>query len=315
MGTDEHVAALRRRPGGLYTARTVRRSPSVFPLAGILPLLAVACTGVAGEGDAAPDADVPTRVSATLFVEQVFDGAQHPAQVGARFLRIAGVRDEALPELVGVPAAPVALGCTERGARALDGMDPSQAEVRLLDVGPIDVASAQTTRMTPRRFPDLWNVVSGSFYGAEGDAASGSYRFTGVGAVAANVGSFDVQGVAPDVPSQVRVGDVALPLQAGGTFTLPRHGGLTVRWQRAAASDEADRVTVVFEGASTVVCAARDEGAVDIDPATMDGVREILRRGGSVSVHRLRSRGFTAQGIDAGALVFDLSVRGRVRGE
>ncbi len=286
----------------------------MIALAGLVTLSAMACTGVAGEG-APADADVPTRVSATLFVEQVFDGAQHPAQVGARFLRIAGVRDEALPELVGVPAVPAALGCTERGARALDGMDPSQAEVRLLDVGPIDVASAQATRMTPRRFPDLWNVVSGSFYGAESEGAAGVYHFNGAGSLAASVGAFDVQGAAPEVPSAVRVGDVALPLSAGSTFTLPRHGGLTVRWQRPAGGDEADRVTVVFEGASTVVCAARDEGSVDIDAATMDGVRELLRRGGSVSVHRLRSRAFTAQGVDVGALVFDLSVRGRVRGE
>lgn len=313
-GTSPSAVSLRRDSAENYTARIVCRAVSKLLCLGLLPGFAVACTGVVPDGESVA-AEQRTRVSATLFVERVFDGVEHPTQVGARFLRISGVRDEALPELVGVPAVPVAEGCTERGARALEGMDPARAEVRLLDVGPIDVTGAQPVRMVPRRFPDLWNVVSGSFYGAESDESVGVVRFSGVGAVVANIGGFDVQGSAPEVPSEVRLGDVSLPLPSGGTYLLPRAGGLTVRWQRPAVTDDGDWVTVVFEGTSAVVCAARDVGTAELDASAVDRVRELLRRGGSVSVHRLRSRAFFAQGIDTGALVYDLSVRSRARGE
>lgn len=271
---------------------------------------AAACTGSVPGDEGAPDAEGPPRVSGVLFVERAQDGATASAQVGARFLRVTGVSDEALPDLAGVPAVPTGVGCVERGAPLRDA-DPSRAEVRLLDVGPIEVrAEDRVLRMSPRRFPDLWNVVSGSLYGMESDLPAGTWRFSGAGDVASGVGPFDVQAQRPEVLSGVRLGDASLPVDGDGRVALPRRGGLAVRWSRGADGD--DRIAVVFEGAGSVVCGARDEGAFDIDAATMDRVRELLRAGGVVSVHRLRTRAFTTTGIDHGTLVFDLSTRARV---
>lgn len=276
---------------------------------GIL-VTAAACTGSVPGDENAPDAEGPPRVSGVLFVERAQDGATASAQVGARFLRVTGVNDDALPDLAGVPAVPTGVGCVERGA-PLRVADPSRAEVRLLDVGPIEVhAEDRVLRMAPRRFPDLWNVVSGSLYGMEADLPSGTWRFTGSGDMASGVGAFDVQAQCPEAPAGVRLGDVTLPLEADGRVALPRRGGLSVRWSRGGDVD--DRIAVVFEGAGSVVCGARDEGAFDIDAATMDRVRELLHAGGSVSVHRLRTRPFMTTGIDHGALVFDLSMRAHV---
>ncbi|MBL8604515.1 MAG: hypothetical protein JNK72_21490 [Myxococcales bacterium] len=283
-----------------------------------------ACTG-GGYDPSAPDggedvgqAAASARVSGVLFVEQGEGGREGAAVgVGARFVRVSGLRDEALPDLVGTPMWPLprvapgaAVRCVERGvdARAVE----RGAEVRLLDVGPIDlVAGERALRMNPRRFPDLWNVVSGVLYGVDSALPMGVWRFTSPGNPAVGVGAFDVSGASPEPLAAVTLND--LPLQGGAeaTVQLPRRGGLALRWQRSPRAEEGDLVTVAFEGAGQMVCAARDEGALDLDAATLDRARELLREGGAVSVHRLRARPFVAPGVDTATLVFDLALRAR----
>ncbi|MBI5514781.1 MAG: hypothetical protein HY909_13480 [Deltaproteobacteria bacterium] len=296
---------------------------------GVAVLLSLAaCTGAAYDGGGVTDADAPSgppRVTGVLFVERVQtlphgDVGTDAVQVGARFLRVVGVGEEALPDLVGMPRMPRALGChvdAPQGAPLLDPAEATVSEVRLLDVGALEVRSGERALMlSPRRFPDLWSVVSGVTYGADGALPLGRLRFSAAGDRASGVGPFEVEAQAPEPLSGVTVGELALPAPEGAALELPRRGRLSVRWARpttAQPDPERDRVAIVFEGAGVVVCGARDEGVFDVDAATTERLRELLRGGGSVRVHRLRTRAFTAPGLDAGALVFDLSVAGRVR--
>ncbi len=277
-----------------------------------LAVTAAACTGSGYEPEA--EGEAPARVTGMLFVERVEGGSTPGVQVGARFLRIVGVADEALPDLVGTPSLPRVGACVERATSSHSvAPDPLRAEVTLLDVGPIHVqAGGRELAMNPRRFPDLWNVVSGVLYNTEADLPLGDWRFTAQGANSTGVGGFDVSAQAPEGLVNVRVGETALPLGAGLVMSLNRRASLPIRWQRGAGDD---RVAIVFEGNGTLACGARDEGAFDLDAATYERAREILRNGGTVSVHRLRSRAFNTQGLDAATLVFDLSVRGRAKVE
>jgi hypothetical protein len=271
-----------------------------------LGALGVACTG--GGPDVALDADVSSRSEGILFVERISDSGGSRVHVGGRFYRSQGVRPESLRELVGAPPSGAISGCTERSVMG-DGIDATQAEVQLLDVGAIDArAEAVVARMAPHRLPDLWNVVSGVVYGLEGELPAGAWQFSNPGDPATQRGAFDVTGAPPEPLSDVRLGDDALPLASGRAIALPRRGGLSLRWARGAA---ADRVAVVFEGAGTLSCGARDDGTLDLDALQVDRVRELLRQGGTVSVHRLRVVPFVMSGIDRATLVFDQVVRAR----
>ena len=281
----------------------LRRSSWLVTLLGAL---GVGCTG-AGP-DAVLDADVTSRSEGIVFVERVNDGGGARVHVGGRFFRSQGVRAEALPELVGAPPSAVGGGCVERGAMG-EGLDSTQAEVQLLDVGAIDArAEALTARMSPHRLPDLWNVVSGVVYGLDGELPPGAWQFSSTGDSTTQRGAFDVSGAPPEPMADLRFGDDALPLAVGSAVALPRRGGLSLRWSRGASTD---RVAVVFEGAGTLSCSARDDGAFDLEAPHADRVRELLRQGGTVSIHRLRVIPFTMSGIDRASLVFDQVVRVR----
>ncbi len=281
-----------------------------FSIVGVA-VLAAACTGSGYEPQA--EADAPTHSTGMLFVERI-EGASAPGvQVGARFLRITGVRDEALPDLVGIPAVPQVGVCVEHGVTSpAAAPDSLRAEVRLLDVGTIRVDSeGRELSLQPRRFPDLWNVVSGVLYNAESDMPLGTWRFRATGADDSGIGGFEVSSRAPDPLANVHVNDALLPLAADASLALDRRA-TAIRWQRGDADD---RVAIVFEGNGSLVCGARDEGAYDLDAASTERAREIVRGGGTVTVHRMRTRPFAMQGLDAASLVFDLALRARVRAE
>lgn len=281
----------------------LRRSSCLFA---VLGALGVGCTG-AGP-DAVLDADVSSRTQGIVFVERVDDGGGARVHVGGRFFRSQGVRAESLAALVGAPPSTATGGCTERGAMG-EGLDSTQAEVQLLDVGAIDArADALVARMSPHRLPDLWNVVSGVVYGLDGELPTGAWQFSGAGDPTTLRGAFDVSGAPPEPMAELRIGDDTLPLGPGAAVTLPRRGGLSLRWTRGASTD---RVAVVFEGAGTLSCSARDDGAFDLDAAQVDRVRELLRQGGTLAVHRLRVIPFVMSGIDRASLIFDQVVRVR----
>ena len=275
-------------------------------LVSLFAAIGVGCTGAGPE--VALDADIAAHSEGIVFVERVSDGSGARVHVGGRFFRSQGVRVESLPELVGAPPSAAVTGCTERASMG-EGADPTQAEVQLLDVGAIDArAEALVARMAPHRLPDLWNVVSGVVYGLDGDLPAGAWQFTGAGDPVTQRGAFDVSGAPPDPIANLRLGDDALPLPSGQAVVLPRRGGLSLRWARGASSD---RVAVVFEGAGTLSCGARDDGTFDLDGHQGDRVRELLRQGGTISVHRLRVIPFAMAGISRASLVFDQVVRVR----
>lgn len=304
---DGHVAL--QRGGSLYSALNTERSVRPLALTILGVMTAAACTGSGYEPQA--EGDAPARATGMLFVERVEGGGSPGVQVGARFLRMVGVSDEALPDLVGTPVVPPAGRCIERGTAGDAAPDPLRAEVRLLDVGTIRVqAEGAQLSMDPRRFPDLWNVVSGVLYGAEADLPLGTWRFTAQGAQGLGIGAFDVSAQAPETLAQVRVGEASLPTTGNLALTLARRGVLPIRWLRTVSDD---RISVVFEGNGMMACGARDEGSLDLDGAMADRAREIIGTGGTISVHRMRSRPFSTQGLDAATLVFDLSVRARAR--
>lgn len=271
-------------------------------------LFAAACTGTAYDG--VVDAEGPARTEALLLVE----GGQAPevsaVQVGARFFSVTGFSDDALPELVGTPRLPRENACEER---ALPGHS-SGGEVRLLDVGAVDVrAGFVDARMSPRRFPDLWNVVSGVLYGMEGNFAAGTWRFSAPGSTSSGIGAFEVSADAPEAIRDVMLNDRPTGMGPGTVLALPRSGPLALRWSRGTNAE--DRVAISFEGATTIVCGARDEGALDIDAGWMDRIREIARGDAQVAVRRIRVRAFSAPGTDRARLVFDIGTRARLRVE
>lgn len=281
-----------------------------LPILGAM-ISAAACTGAGYEN--LPDGDAPARVSGMLFIERSQGGTSTGVQVGARFVRFVGVADEALPDLVGMPAVPRMGACVSRGVTAAEALDPLRSEVRLLDVGPIEVhVGARSVQLQPRRFPDLWNVVSGTLYGAEADLPAGEWRFAAGGASAAGVGGFEVAGQAPEIPMGVHVGATALPLGALQTLPIRAAGAIQVRWEAARGDD---RIAIRFEGDGSLVCGASDVGAFELDAASSERAREVLRAGGTVSIHRVRAVPFSARGLDAATLVFDHSVRARARVE
>ena len=279
----------------------------------LLPVLvcltAAACTGTAYEGSV--DAEGPARTEALLLVERGQSPELGAVQVGARFFSVSGFSDDALPELVGTPRLPRENVCEER---ALPG-HVTGGEVRLLDVGVVDVrAGAQEARLAPRRFPDLWNVVSGVLYGTEGPFPAGAWRFSAPGSASSGFGGFEVSAVSPEPIRDVVVNERPMPLGNGAALTLPRSGALSLRWMRG--TDPSDRVAVVFEGATTSIeCGARDEGALDVDGAWSERIREIARGDAQVSVRRVRVKPFTVPGADRARLVFDIGTRAALRVE
>lgn len=274
----------------------------------LLCLTAAACTGTAYDGSV--DAEGPARTEALLLVEDGQASGAGVVQVGARFFSVVGFSDDALPELVGTPRLPRENACEER---ALPGHVTS-GEVRLLDVGAVEVrVGGQETRMAPRRFPDLWNVVSGVLYGTEGAFPGGVWRFSAPGSAASGIGGFEVSALSPDAIREVSLNERPVAMGPGAVISLPRSGPLSLRWARG--SDPGDRVAIVFEGATTIVCGARDEGALDIDAGWMDRIRELSRGDAEVAVRRVRVKPITVPGADRARLVFDIGTRAQLRVE
>lgn len=280
---------------------------------------AAACATLPAGDPAASSAPAvdPVHSAAVLFVERraAPPGSSVQSHVGARFVQYTGVSYDALPDLLGVPSMPSSRvgGCIERGDAALDG---ARAEVRLLDVGTLDVrAGDRSLRLEPRRFPDLWNVVSGVIYSSDGELPASAWRFSAAGTPGTNglsrVHPFEVEAPAPDDLATVTIAEQGVG--EGSSVALPRRG-FGVRWQRG---DHDDAVSVVFEqssgdGSSRVVCTAHDEGSLDIEGLWAERINEMAVRGGAtVTVHRLRARPFALAGVEQAQVLFDLVFRAR----
>lgn len=280
-------------------------------------MLLVGACAVGPQGELVTDPALNTqRTSALLVVERSSaSGSPRNAQVGARFVQFTGVAPSALPELLGTPSIPNGVGCTEQSARSAE--PGARAEVRLLDVGPLEVRSdGESLALEPRRLPDLFRVVSGVVYAAEGDLSGSRWQFRAAGNGTARIPAFEVEAQAPE--SLTGLSMASQPITATSIARLPRTP-FSLRWTRGEASDY---VVARFESSpdatqagdtdldrpSAIVCVARDDaGALDLDGTWADRVARTASAGRLV-IHRVRVRPFALSGVDDAAVVFDSSV-------
>jgi hypothetical protein len=244
--------------------------------------------------------------------------------VSAKFMRLSASADLDLAErVVGSRLDLPAVGecrSMRSGTLALPESDSAAlaalGSIELVDGGDVTVrAGGATMPLGTRAFPDVGDLVSGVFYTSP-DAASElpagtTYTLEGTGTSAIERFSLDVE--APAVPEDVRVGDVAL---TDGAMIEP--GSPTVvRWRTPDAPrvqvgdrDDVVLVDVSSKSGALVRCAFKDSGEATL-PASM--FRAVAPGAmATLAVHRLRQRMFSAPGLDAGEVRFDLAVLGRI---
>ena len=291
-----------------YTLR-VRRAPALLTVAAGI----AACANTQNSVDIADSQVDPTHSTAVVFVERQAGGASgDTAHIGARFVQFSGLPADALPDLLGTPHVPGATtGCAERAEATLDA-EATHAEARLLDVGTIDVrVGEQALQLEPRRFPDLWNVVSGVIYATVGELTGDSWHFSAPGNAASRMAGFDLDARAPEGLAGLSVADQAFA--PGAAISIPRHA-FSVRWARG---DQDDGFIVTFEPggatdqASVIACAAHDDGSLEVDANWAERIAGLSGSGTVITAHRVRARSFTHAQSDSAVVVFDLSVRGR----
>jgi hypothetical protein len=280
-------------------------------------MLLVGACAVGPQGELATDPALNAQRSSALLVVERSSSSGSPmnAQVGARFVQFTGVAPNALPDLLGTPSIPNTVGCSEQAARSTE--PTARAEVRLLDVGALEVRSdGQTLALEPRRLPDLFRVVSGVVYAAEGEISGSRWQFRAAGNSTARIPAFEVEAQAPETLSGLSL--AAQPLSGANAVRLPRTP-FSLRWTRG---DSNDYVVAHFEGSpdtaqdsnqpSAIVCSSRDDsGAIDIDANWAERIARVAAAG-RVVIHRVRVRPFALSGVDDAAVVFDSSFTARL---
>jgi len=289
----------------------------------------VFCVGCVGAGDrenspiavgaGAPSVQAgPGRSSAILFVERRFtEPTDVPVHVGARFVAFSGMSESALPDLLGTPLVQGdATGCAYRSDAVAETVN-TNAEARLLDVGVLEVrAGNQALELEPKRFPDIWHVVSGVIYAADEDIPGETWRFVAGGNPASRVGAFEVEARSPEPLSNLVLADQGY----GPSFTvqIPRRA-FFLRWTRG---NHEDTVSITFESSNLsgergtpITCSAKDDGLLMIDSVWADRIVDLAGNASEIQtiVRRQRSLPFTIPQVDSATLVFDWSVRGTAR--
>ncbi len=189
--------------------------------------------------------------------------------------------------------------------------------MRLLDVGSLEVRSdGQTLALEPRRLPDLFRVVSGVVYAAEGELSGARWQFRAAGNGSARIPAFEVEAQAPDALASLSLAEQSL--SANSIARLPR-AAFALRWSRGDANDY---VVAHFEASASaaadtdlpnaIVCSARDDsGALEIDAHWAERIANVAGAGRLV-IHRVRVRPFALSGVDDAAVVFDSSTTVRL---
>jgi hypothetical protein len=262
-----------------------------------------------------------TTEAIVLVERSAAEGGIVQTNVSAKFMRLSSGADPDLAERVvggswlDLPAPGECMFVAPFGAAeepALSGL----GSIELLDVGDLTIqAGSKAVPLAARAFPDLGALVSGVFYTSR-DARSdlpAPARYVLESTGSGSLDRFTIEAEAPAAPEDVRVGDVSF---AEGVV-LEEGVGAVVRWragQTEARKSEADVVYVDLTTASGtgIRCSYSDTGEGAI-PASFVGGKAwgALPATATISVHRVRQGSFTAGGIDAGELRFDLSVVGR----
>jgi hypothetical protein len=275
----------------------------------------VGCSTASPEGDDVADANSGMTEGVVLVERASSADGTVQTNVSAKFMRLSAPVDVDLAErVVGARLDLPALGTCRVDAAAREKVGnnsrPVLGPIELLDVGDVSlVTGASRLALGARAFPDVGELVSGMFYTAP-DAATelpwaDTYTLQGTGS--ALVEHFAIQVEAPPPPSEVRIG--GLPLNSAVVDTrFPT----AVDWDGQPRGDQVVVDIGVPSGAS-VHCAFKDSGKAILPSLAVIGSRlGPLPSAGSIRVHRLRQRTFTAVGLDAAELRFDLSVTGHV---
>jgi len=296
------------------------------------PQLALfALFGLAVGGCSAPVVDDPVSATgstteAIVLVERsAAEGGIVQTNVSAKFMRLSSGADPDLAErVVGgswleLPAPGECMIVAPFGTAeepSLSGL----GSIELLDVGDLTIqAGSKAMPLAARAFPDVGALVSGVFYTSR-DARSDlpvPARYVLESNGSGTLERFAIEAEAPAAPEDVRIGEV--PLADGAGLELEEGVGAVVSWRAGqtlakASKTEVDVVYVDLTTASGtgVRCSYNDTGEGAI-PASFVGGKAWgpLPAAATISVHRVRQGTFTASGIDAGDLRFDLSVVGR----
>ncbi len=283
---------------------------------------AAACSASVGSdtGESSEDVGVTrglVRIERSTTLEP--DGAR--AYALARFANVSSANPDRVLELLQLTDALPDVGqCYEADAEsqpALSGL----GRVELLEAGDVTIAAAdRATLLAPRAFPTVKDLVSGVVYSTRDQAAdplpaAASYRVTSSGS--ALLPPLDITADAPLSPSGVRMD--GLSLVEAGAVDLNR--SVQVAWEPGDDLDPEYRDLIVFEltdGVSTLLCGFDDlAGHGTVPQSVLQNSTLALQDGrssdASVALHRVRSVGFTSDGLDEGEIRFDFEVRTRLR--
>jgi hypothetical protein len=256
-----------------------------------------------------------------VIVERTVAGeSAAQTSVSAKFMRLSTPADPELAErVVGAKLDLPAIGTCRRTAvesKAASRALGSIGAIELIDVGDVSLRTGgSVTTLAARAFPDVGDLVSGMFYTSR-DAASdlpaaATYTLETTGS--AQIDRFSVETDAPAAPEDVQIADISLadgPVIAAASPTV-------VRWRAGEAADKAHGDTVIVDvsasSGTSIRCAFPDAGQATLPGWVVgSGVLGSLPATATLGVHRIRERSFTAGGLDAAAVRFDLSVVGKI---
>ncbi|MCC7537371.1 MAG: hypothetical protein IT379_14205 [Deltaproteobacteria bacterium] len=218
------------------------------------------------------------------------EAAELPAALGASFARYRGVGAEAVLDIVGSPV--LTEGCVDLGART-DGPDVAEAEIELLDVGPIRVAAASSSiELSPRTFPAVGDLLAGVFYAGEAELppadAVPTYDISAPGN--AEVGALEATLPAAAPPAGLRV-DGAIDGER-----VPRGRDLVLSWTDGGRAEAFVEVVVSrADGVAGAACTSVDDGSISV-PASM--LARVRGSGAHVRVRRVLVRQLEIAGLD-----------------
>lgn len=213
--------------------------------------------------------------------------------LSAAFVRYHGLDGDEVVRLFGATPPGELDSCAPIEAPDGDLLEVPDAEVELIDVGPIEVRLGEaTTRLEPRTFPALGSVLGGSFYAGDADLGVprpdlDAYVFSAP-AVAEGSG-LEIAVAAPPGPGDVTVDG----LDATRLPTLIRGRDSELVWDAGSATHVEIEITAARRA---IGCIARDDGTFLVDGAVLSLLG--ADRAARLSVRRVRVTPFEMREVE-----------------